>query len=68
MKIQSLLTGTLILACLFVCPSCANTDTPTGRAIGAGLHQQAAMRSTGAFGASPQRTGMQEFFARGGAQ
>lgn len=59
----------LLIAIPLILASCANTDTPTGRAIGAGLQQQASMRATGAFGAAPQRTGMQEFFAgRGGAQ
>lgn len=67
MKLRSLLTGTLSLACLFLFSSCANTDTPTARAIGAGLQQRSAMQAMGASRA-PQRTGMQDFFARGGAQ
>lgn len=58
------------LLCLIAALSltgCANTNTPTGQAIAAGLNQQAHSRAMGVSSA-PQRTGMQDFFARGGGQ
>lgn len=66
MKLRTiLLHGLLAMAALSLC-SCANTDTPVSRAIGAQM-QARAMIPMGA-SAAPHRTGMQDFFARGGAQ
>lgn len=56
----------LVTAALFGCSNCANTNTPVSQAIGAQMQARAAM-PVGALGA-PQKTGMQDFFARGGAQ
>lgn len=67
MKLTSILIrGTLAMACLLLLASCANTNTPVSQAIGAQIQMRAAT-PLGALGAT-QRTGMQEFFARGGAQ
>ena len=64
MKQRLLLT--LLAAVAFLLPSCANTDTPVSRAIGAQM-QNRAMMPMGA-SAAPQQTGMQAFFERGGNQ
>jgi predicted small secreted protein len=66
MKLHTVLLVALALILAFMLTSCANTNTPVSRAIGAQMQARAAM-PVGALGA-PQKTGMQDFFARGGAQ
>lgn len=68
MKLNSILLILLATILAFMLTSCANTNTPTGQAIAAGLQQQAAARSSGLESLGSSRTGMQEFFARGGGQ
>jgi predicted small secreted protein len=66
MKLRTTLLHGLLATVALLLSACANTDTPVSRAIGAQM-QARAMMPMGASSA-PQRTGMQDFFARGGVQ